>query len=723
MIDQNSQFMAILTAVGEAKQANADALGIPWTFSKMGVGDANGTDPIPSRTQTKLINERNRAPLNQVKVDPKNTNVVIAEQVIPENVGGWWIREIGLYDADGDLVAVANCAPSFKPLLGQGSGKTQVVRMNFIVTSATNVTLKLDPSVVLATRAYVDGLTVRASQVEAEDGTENSKIMTPLRVFQAIAKVVGQATEAAFGWAKIATAMQIAAGKDDRTIVTPLKLKNAYGLGSSTFVTDLNAAPVGFFYSPGEADNNPGSGICIGETRTSDGTAAKMQWCMDVSNAAMYKRAFRGTTWTDWVSFVDSSTVASEAVPGISKIATQAQVTTGTDDATLITPKKLRSAQATQVEAEAGSDNSKVMTPLRVFQSIAKVVGQATETAFGWAKISTPVQVSTGTDDTTIITPKKLRSAQATQVEAEAGSDNSKIMTPLRVFQAIAKVVGQATETAFGWAKVSTPVQVATGTDDTTIITPKKLRGTQATQVEAEAGSDNSKIMTPLRVFQSIAKVVGQATEVTFGWAKVASQSLVDAGLDDAAFLTSKKLRTAYGVGSSEYLDNLDTANVGFYYSIAAAIGVPSGVTGILHGHTRGSDGTTTKIQTCTDVSSGKTYHRVLKGSAHPWSAWVELAVADGQLGNSSQSWQDLTSSRAINVNYTNSTGRPIIIAGRTASPAGVSGYVVVDGVNVVRLSLSSAQAVSDSWSVIVQPGSTYRTTGATSVQNWAELR
>lgn len=156
MIDQNSQFMAILTAVGEAKQANADALGIPWTFSQMGVGDANGTDPIPDRLQTQLIREQRRAPLNQVKIDPKNSNVIIAEQVIPENEGGWWIREIGLYDLDGDLVAVANCAPSFKPLLAQGSGKTQVVRMNFIVTSAANVVLKIDPSVVLATRQYVD---------------------------------------------------------------------------------------------------------------------------------------------------------------------------------------------------------------------------------------------------------------------------------------------------------------------------------------------------------------------------------------------------------------------------------------------------------------------------------------------------------------------------------------------------------------------------------------
>ena len=142
--------------MGEAKQANADALGVPWTFAQMGVGDANGTDPIPDRMQKTLINERRRAPLNQLKTDPNNASIIIAEQVIPENVGGWWIREIGLYDAAGDLVAVANCAPSFKPLLNQGSGRTQVVRMNLIVSSTANVELKIDPSIVLATRDYVD---------------------------------------------------------------------------------------------------------------------------------------------------------------------------------------------------------------------------------------------------------------------------------------------------------------------------------------------------------------------------------------------------------------------------------------------------------------------------------------------------------------------------------------------------------------------------------------
>ncbi|MDT9642559.1 phage tail protein [Pseudomonas sp. JV245A] len=162
MIDSNSQFFAILTAVGEAKQANATALGVPWTFKEMAVGDANGSDPIPNRAQTKLVNEWRRAPVNQVRTDPANPNIIITEQVIPSDVGGRWIREIGLFDADGDLVAVANCAPSFKPLLAQGTGKTQVIRMNFIVANTAQIVLKIDPAVVLATREYVDNAVIEA---------------------------------------------------------------------------------------------------------------------------------------------------------------------------------------------------------------------------------------------------------------------------------------------------------------------------------------------------------------------------------------------------------------------------------------------------------------------------------------------------------------------------------------------------------------------------------
>ncbi|MBS5840556.1 MAG: phage tail protein [Pseudomonas sp.] len=156
MINPTSTFFAILTALGEAKQAQADASGTPWLITDLGVGDANGTDPVPDRLQTSLINEQRRAPLNRLSADTSKPGLLIAEQIIPPEVGGWWIKEMGLYDVDGDLIAVANCAPSYKPLLSQGSARTQVVRMVFVISSTANVALSVDPSVVVATREYVD---------------------------------------------------------------------------------------------------------------------------------------------------------------------------------------------------------------------------------------------------------------------------------------------------------------------------------------------------------------------------------------------------------------------------------------------------------------------------------------------------------------------------------------------------------------------------------------
>ncbi|MDU9395408.1 phage tail protein [Pseudomonas sp. zfem003] len=158
-------YYAILTALGEAKLANAAALDQPLQISKMAVGDGNGSLPTPDRTQTALVRETYRANLNTLQVDPANASQVIAELVIPETVGGWWIRELGLYDAAGILVAVANCPPSYKPQLAEGSGRTQVLRMVLVVSSTSAVELKIDPSVVLATRAYVQ-ITVDALRAD-----------------------------------------------------------------------------------------------------------------------------------------------------------------------------------------------------------------------------------------------------------------------------------------------------------------------------------------------------------------------------------------------------------------------------------------------------------------------------------------------------------------------------------------------------------------------------
>ncbi|CAB3850223.1 hypothetical protein LMG26858_01668 [Achromobacter anxifer] len=170
------KFFGILTEIGEIKEANAHALGTTMRISHLAVCDGNGAEFLPDRKMTELPGEKRRAPINSLAVDSANPGWIIAEQVIPEGDGGYWIRGYGLIDQDGDLVAVANCPPTYKPQLPEGSGRTQVVRMVLMVGSVATYQLKIDPAVVLATRQYVDfglaakldatGTAVAASKLE-----------------------------------------------------------------------------------------------------------------------------------------------------------------------------------------------------------------------------------------------------------------------------------------------------------------------------------------------------------------------------------------------------------------------------------------------------------------------------------------------------------------------------------------------------------------------------
>ncbi|HAN8284770.1 TPA: phage tail protein [Escherichia coli] len=152
----STKFYTLLTDIGAAKLASAAALGVPLKITHMAVGDGGGVLPTPDAKQTALVNEKRRAALNMLYIDPQNSSQIIAEQVIPENEGGWWIREVGLFDESGALIAVGNCPESYKPQLAEGSGRTQTVRMVLITSSTDNIILKIDPAVVLATRKYVD---------------------------------------------------------------------------------------------------------------------------------------------------------------------------------------------------------------------------------------------------------------------------------------------------------------------------------------------------------------------------------------------------------------------------------------------------------------------------------------------------------------------------------------------------------------------------------------
>ncbi|HEJ9058692.1 TPA: phage tail protein [Serratia fonticola] len=149
------KYKAILTTAGAAKIAAASAGGKPLKIDRLAVGDGNGKLPTPSPAQTKLINERYRAALNSLTVDKAAPDRLIAELIIPASVGGFWLREMGLYDADGVLIAVSNMAESYKPKLEEGSGRTQTLRMVLIVSHTEAITLIVRGDMVTATRDFV----------------------------------------------------------------------------------------------------------------------------------------------------------------------------------------------------------------------------------------------------------------------------------------------------------------------------------------------------------------------------------------------------------------------------------------------------------------------------------------------------------------------------------------------------------------------------------------
>ncbi|MCQ2994175.1 phage tail protein [Pseudomonas syringae] len=422
MINLNSQFFATLTNVGAAKQANADALGLPWKITHMAIGDANGADPIPSVAQTKLINEVRRAPLNTLKIDPANASVIIAEQVIPADVGGWWIREIGLYDADGDFVAVANCAPSFKPLLVQGSGRTQIVRLNIIVTNAGNVELKIDPAVVLATRAYVD-----ASILEVLPKNKTAGQFTRVKVNERGIVQSGDNPDTLAGYgiknaytkleveAMLAQASALAVGV---MIAMPMnKLPPGFlevdgGVYSATAYPDLAAFFEGRFNLGNEGAGmfrmpesraqflrgwDHGRGVDAGRTLGSD----QLDETKAHSHHVLFGSGAVGTGNT--LGVINSGSTQ--------RGGTGAQYAGTAGDAPYI---------SSTGGVETRPRNLAVMWCIKAWNApinqgnidiaaLAALAQQASEIKLGMAKIATQAQTDTGTDDATIITPKKLR--------------------------------------------------------------------------------------------------------------------------------------------------------------------------------------------------------------------------------------------------------------------------------------------------------------------------
>ena len=178
----SQKYYTLITQQGAALLANATASGIPLKLTKMGVGDGNGKATTPNASQSKLVHEVYQAPINSLTIDENNANQIIAELIIPESQGGWFIHEIGLYDESNTLVAVGNCPATYKPQLSEGSGRTQVIRIIIIVDNTDAIALKIDPAVILATRQYVDNL-ITARMTAHEKSTNHPTATTSSKGF------------------------------------------------------------------------------------------------------------------------------------------------------------------------------------------------------------------------------------------------------------------------------------------------------------------------------------------------------------------------------------------------------------------------------------------------------------------------------------------------------------------------------------------------------------
>lgn len=173
-----STYYTLLTKIGAAAWINAQGSGSTVNLTHMAIGDGNGTLPAPSENMTALVREVHRVPISSVTVDVENPNWLVIEAVLPTEIGGWTVREMGLIGgASASLLAVGNFPESYKPQLAQGSGRDMVLRMVIQVSNTAVVNLTVDPSVALATNQSIVNA-VAAHEAKADPHPQYRRLAT-----------------------------------------------------------------------------------------------------------------------------------------------------------------------------------------------------------------------------------------------------------------------------------------------------------------------------------------------------------------------------------------------------------------------------------------------------------------------------------------------------------------------------------------------------------------
>lgn len=188
-------FYTLLTTIGKAQFANSTALGTKINFKTLKVGDGNGAYYNPTEDQADLVNAKWTGNINSVSVDTDNPSWIVLETMIPSDVGGFTIREYGAFDENGNMLAIAKCAETYKPVISDGSTKELLIKMVLAVTNTENVTLKIDPTIIFAKKADVELV-----QTQVNDLKNKSNIYTTTNVGNAYSVTVPNLTTLTDGY-------------------------------------------------------------------------------------------------------------------------------------------------------------------------------------------------------------------------------------------------------------------------------------------------------------------------------------------------------------------------------------------------------------------------------------------------------------------------------------------------------------------------------------------
>lgn len=170
------QFYSILTSIGKAKIANASVLGTKLNLTTLAIGDGNSKYYNPTENQEKLINEVWRGNIGAITTDSENSNWIVIETMIAGNIGGFFIREVGVFDDEGDLIAIGKYPETYKPIVSDGATKDLTIRIILEVSNASNVTLKIDPTIIMATKKDVETLDNKIKNIKIPVTKVNNKL-------------------------------------------------------------------------------------------------------------------------------------------------------------------------------------------------------------------------------------------------------------------------------------------------------------------------------------------------------------------------------------------------------------------------------------------------------------------------------------------------------------------------------------------------------------------